>query len=335
MAAAILTQCVRDIAPHVRETPFCGPIAWTRDSLAPGEKVLRLGPECCRELAGALRTIRESPLPVLMLEPSAFELTACRALMTEAKGMLAAGGGFVLIDRLPLDDYTVDEAKAVYWVFAQLLARPVAQSWDGKMIYDVRDLGRPPGNGVRPDITNAEQSFHTDNSYNLCPPEYVALLCLQPAKEGGISRVVSFATAHNAMLASHARLLPRLYRPFLFDRQREHAPGDPMVLEHPLFEYDGERLTGRLSRFQVRNGHKLAGRALDDEGEAALEALDQVMKQPQLNCEFFFERGQIQIIDNRRLGHCRTGFSDFPEPERKRHLVRLWLRDAKRRFYNG
>ena len=43
----------------------------------------------------------------------------------------------------------------------------------------------------------------------------------------------------------------------------------------------------------------------------------------------------MQIIDNRRLGHRRTGFRDFPEPGRKRHLVRLWLRDWGRRFYNG
>jgi alpha-ketoglutarate-dependent taurine dioxygenase len=203
------------------------------------------------------------------------------------------------------------------------------------MIYDVRDLGRPPGNGVRPDITNAEQSFHTDNSYNLCPPEYVALLCLHPAMEGGISSIVSFATAHNEMLARHPALLRRLYAPFLFDRQREHAPGDAMVLRHPLFEYDGERLTARLSRYQVRNGQALAGTALDPEGEAALEALDRIMQTPAINREFFFERGQIQIIDNRRLGHRRTGFRDFAEAERKRHLVRLWLRDRGRRFYNG
>jgi alpha-ketoglutarate-dependent taurine dioxygenase len=137
------------------------------------------------------------------------------------------------------------------------------------------------------------------------------------------------------MLARHPALLPRLYKPFLFDRQREHAPGDAMVLSHPLFEYDGERLTGRLSRFQVRNGHALAQVPLDPEGEAALEALDAIMKAPSVNREFFFERGQIQILDNRRLGHRRTGFRDFPEPEKKRHLVRLWLRDWGRRFYNG
>src|SRR5262249_15949799 len=217
----------------------------------------------------------------------------------------------------------------------QLLARPVAQSWDGKMIYDVRDLGRPPGNGVRPDITNAEQSFHTDNSYNLCPPDYVALLCLRSALEGGISHIVSFYTAHNEMLARHPRLLRRLYEPFLFHRQPEHPPAHPNPLPHPLFEYEGKRLTGRLSRYQVRNGHALAAVPLDAEGEAALEALDEIMKAPQFNREFFFERGQIQILDNRRLGHRRTAFRDSPEPERKRHLVRLWLRDWGRRFYNG
>ena len=335
MAAAILSQSTHESAPNVCETPLDGPVAWTGDTLAPEDGVLRLAPDCLRELDAALDAVRANPLPTLMIEPAAFELPACRALMARAKAMLEHGVGFVLIDRLPLDSCTPDEAKALYWVLMQLLARPVAQSWDGKMIYDVLDLGRPPGNGVRPDITNAEQSFHTDNSYNLCPPEYVALLCLHPAMEGGVSRIVSFYTAHNEMLARHRGLLRRLYEPFLFDRQREHAPGDAMVLRHPLFEFDGKRLAGRLSRYQVKNGHALAEVALDAEGEAALEALDAVMNAPRIHREFFFERGQIQILDNRRIGHKRTGFRDFAEPDRKRHLVRLWLRDSGRRFYNG
>ena len=335
MPVPILTQPAPAHPARMREMPFAGPIAWTRDTLRPEEGVLQLDADSRGELDRALAVMRANPLPMLVLEPAAFDLPACRRLMGRARAMLDSGVGFVLIDRLPLDDYSADEAKALYWLLAQLIARPVAQSWDGKMIYDVCDLGRPPGNGVRPDVTNAEQSFHTDNSYNLCPPDYVALLCMRPAMEGGVSGIVSFCTAHNEMLARHPALLARLYAPFLFDRQREHAPGDPMVLSHPLFEYDGERLTGRLSRFQVRNGHALAQAPLDAEGEAALEALDEIMKGPRVNREFYFERGQIQILDNRRLGHRRTGFRDFPEPEKKRHLVRLWLRDWGRRFYNG
>ena len=44
---------------------------------------------------------------------------------------------------------------------------------------------------------------------------------------------------------------------------------------------------------------------------------------------------RLQLIDNRALGHKRTAFRDWPEPERRRHLVRLWLRDRGRPFYNG
>jgi len=31
----------------------------------------------------------------------------------------------------------------------------------------------------------------------------------------------------------------------------------------------------------------------------------------------------------------RTEFEDHPEPDRRRHLVRLWLRDHGRRAYTG
>ena len=203
------------------------------------------------------------------------------------------------------------------------------------MIYDVRDTGKKPGNGVRPDITNVEQNFHTDNSYNLCPPWFVSLLCLQTAKEGGISGLVSFYAAHNEMRRRHPELLPRLYENFVFDRQREHAPDDKKTLRHPMFEVSGEGLVARLSRFQILNGQKLVGENLDTRGKAAMEAFEAILCDPSMVKEFFFVPGQIQIVDNRRCGHRRTGFTDWPEPDRRRHLVRLWLRGEGRPFYNG
>jgi TfdA family taurine catabolism dioxygenase TauD len=35
--------------------------------------------------------------------------------------------------------------------------------------------------------------------------------------------------------------------------------------------------------------------------------------------------GDIQLVHNHTILHDRTAFEDFPEPERKRHLLRLWL----------
>lgn len=312
-----------------------GPIAWTRATLASGEGCMTLGPECVAELLTVSALLRANPLPVPALDPADFELAHCRRAMAGIRHALEQGPGFAIVDRLPLERIVRAEAVSLFWLLGALLARPVAQKWDGSMVYDVRDTGRPPGNGVRPDITNVEQSFHTDNSYNLCPPEHVGLLCLHPAMEGGVSRIVSLASAHNEMRRRRLDLLARLYQPFYFDRQREHAPGDAMVTHHPIFELDADRLQGRLSRYQVRNGQALAGVPLDASGEAALDELDRVMEQPELRMDFHFEAGQMQFVNNRLIAHKRTAFRDWPEPERKRHLIRLWLRDRGRPFYNG
>ena len=314
---------------------ICGPIAWTRATLASGDGWARLGEECLAELLAIVAQLRTDPLPVLALDPADFDLAHCRRAMAGIKDLLEHGPGFAIVDRLPLEHIDRGEAVALFWLLSSLIARPVAQKWDGTMVYDVRDTGQTPGHGVRPDLTNVEQSFHTDNSYNLCPPESVGLLCLHPAMEGGVSRIVSLASAHNEMRRQRPELLPRLYQPFCFDRQREHAPGDILVTRHPVFAVEGDRLLGRLSRFQVRNGQALAGEPLDAESEASLDELDRAMERPDLRMDFHFEAGQMQFVNNQQIAHKRTAFRDWPEPERKRHLVRLWLRDRGRRSYHG
>jgi len=256
--------------------------------------------------------------------------------MALARAALEQGPGFVILKRLPLEKLARETAIKIYWLLARMLARPVAQKWTGEMIYTVADLtGKKPGNGIRPDVTNAEQNFHNDNSYNVCPPDYVGLLCLQTAKSGGVSRVVSFETAHNRMQERHPELLQRLYQPYHFDRQREHAPGAQTTISRPVFACEGDRLKSRLSRYLIEQGHALAGERLDELGRAALDALTAIIDDPALHREFYFEPGEIQILDNRRLGHKRTGFEDWPEPERKRTLIRLWLRHHGRPFYSG
>jgi alpha-ketoglutarate-dependent taurine dioxygenase len=331
----ILNEVAQGSPSDIPRQPLSGGVVWNAASLKAEDGIIRLDDDARQELEGIVAFLRDNPLPLTMLEPSAFRMDACRRMMARAAETLTTGVGFVIIDRLPLDIFSKEEAKAIYWMLSQLVCRPVAQSWDGKMVYDVRDLGKPPGNGVRPDVTNAEQNFHTDNSYNLCQPDYVALLCLRPAREGGISSIVSFHSVYNEMLQKHPKLVDRLFAPYLFDRQKEHAPDAPPVISHPLMQVVDGMLTSRLSHRHVINGYRMAGIPLDPLGEQALETLEATMNQKHLIREFWFEPGQIQIVDNRRLGHRRTGYVDFTEEDRKRHLVRLWLRKSGRRFYNG
>lgn len=321
--------------PALPPGPLGGPISWTRDTLRPEDGLVKVTSEVRQELDELVAQLRANPLPIEALDVAEFALPAARAMMAEVQHVLKHGVGFVIIDRLPMDAWSVPEARAVYWLLSQLVARPVAQSWDGKLVYDVRDLGKPVGPGVRPDTTNAEQNFHTDNSYNLCAPDYVSLLCVRPALEGGMSSIVSFYSVFDEMRRRHPGKVARLFQPYLFDRLNEHAPGDARVINHPLVELVDGQLRFRLSHRHTVNGYTLAGREIDAEGLDALETLEATMREPQFAREFWFEPGQIQIVDNTRLGHRRTHYVDFPEFERKRHLVRLWLRDRGRRFYNG
>lgn len=310
-------------------------LLWRGDALPADAGRVAIPADVERELDRLVETLERDPLPLLLLRPEEFGLDAARRFMREVKRTIDEGPGFAIVDRLPVERWPEKASRAVWWLLASLVARPVAQKWDATAIYDVTDLGRPPGNGVRPDVTNVEQNFHTDNSYNHAAPHYVGLMCLRTAMEGGVSGIVSFATAHEEMRRRHPELLPRLYRPFHFDRQREHAPGDVMTTHHPMFEETDGRLVARLSHFQVKNGQKIAGVPLDDEGTAAIEAFEAILNEPGMSARFRFEPGQMQLIDNRALGHKRTAFRDWPEPGRKRLLVRLWLRDTGSRAYNG
>ncbi len=57
----------------------------------------------------------------------------------------------------------------------------------------------------------------------------------------------------------------------------------------------------------------------------ALDLFDNLANDPALNFQMEFQAGDIQLVHNHTLLHDRTAFEDWPEPDRKRHLLRLWL----------
>ncbi len=318
------------------ETTASGPMSWEAGTLLPNDGKFELNKACLAELHAVAALIEANPLPVGALTPDDFTLPHCRALVATVKQTLEHGIGFAIIDRLPLDDLEPAMAINLHWLLMSLCGRIVAQKWDGTMVYDVTDTGRRPaaGNGVRSSKSNEGQGYHTDNSFGL-PPDYVTLMCLQPAMEGGISGLITFDSIHNRMLEQHRDLLARLYQPFYYDRQREHAPDDNLISTAPVFEFDGETLRATLATDLNRQGYDLAGEDMGEEANTALAAIDAVQEEPGLGKAFTFERGQIQMLNNRRLGHRRTAYTDSSDPALKRHLVRIWLRDHGRPFYHG
>src|SRR5690242_16815959 len=211
--------------------------AWTRDTIRPADWTVALSAAALAELRAVLARLRHSPLPTFLLDPADFALDACRETMNEVRRVTQDGAMFAVLDRLPMAELSRDEAIQLYWLLSSLLARPVAQKLNGQMFYDVLDTGAKlkPGSGIRPTVTNVDLRFHNDNSYNETPPEYVCLLCLHPARQGGISQVMSVATVHQALQDRHPELMARLYRPFWYDRHAEHLPGEASTFAAPIF----------------------------------------------------------------------------------------------------
>src|SRR4029453_12777640 len=61
-------------------------------------------------------------------------------------------------------------------------------------------------------------------------------------------------------------------------------------------------------------------------GRPALDFLDEQTRRPDLRLDMDLQAGDIQFINNYTILHSRTGFVDGPEPDQKRHMLRLWLK---------
>lgn len=313
-----------------------GPSVWDSTTAIEQDGVIRLDADCLRELEAVAERLLRNPLPAILLDPDRFELDVCRSHCARIRSALDEGVGYVIVEKLPVEQYDYDITVKLYWLLMSMIGRPVAQKFSGEMIYDVLDTGKQAtaGSGVRSSKTNWGQPYHNDNSFNL-PPSHVGLLCLRPAQSGGESGLISFDRVYNELLEKFPREVERLYQPFWFDRQREHAEDESLCSYFPVLEVSDGKLNARFASNIIRHGYELLDKQMDEKTVRTLDALDSVLEQPGLSRNFDFQPGQIQIVNNLRLGHRRTAFVDSSDPEKKRHLVRIWLRDSGDRFYAG
>ena len=302
-----------------------GPQTWKRDGLTPGDWLVALPDDGVAELHAVVERLRTDPRPVERLAPEDFDLATCARVMATVCRRLGEIG-LAVVDRVPVERYSAPENQAIGWLLASMLGPLVAQTWAGRRLYDVKDTGQSLGYGVRRSVTDLGQPFHTDAGWLWMPPAFVGLFCLESAPDGGLSRFVSLVTTHNEMAKRVPELLGRLYRPFAWDRQAEHAPDAPTFARQPVFEDKDGTLMARYYEDYIHNGQQLAGEPLDAAGREALLALRGIVDDPGHWVEFRIERGQLQYINNRQFAHSRTAFKDATDGSRHRHMVRLWNR---------
>ena len=329
----VFIDCSGEVSP-MRQPP-ADRRPWLAGEISDADWLVTLESPMQEELWRLADFIVANPLQNLQRRVSEFNLPHCAATMANMKRIVDDGVGFAVLDRLPLDDFPLAVAVEIYWLLGQYMGRPVAQKWNGEMLYDVRDTGKAYEYGVRGSHTAVELVFHTDNAFAMMVPDYVGLLCRYPAVEGGVSRFCSLYTVHQRMFEGYPNELHRLYQPMVFDRQKEHAEGAPPVCLAPYFSWNGDRLNARANSSLVRKGYEVLGETMDSLLANALDAIDEVCSSEDIWFEAPLERGQLQYLNNHEVGHYRSEFRDHEDPEKKRHLFRLWHRERGSACYDG
>jgi Taurine catabolism dioxygenase TauD, TfdA family len=234
--------------------------------------------------------------------------------------LLTNGPGFLLLRNFPVDSLTEPEIEHAYLGLGTLLGRPVGQDRNASVITHIRDERLRPGPGVRKYRTNLRQDFHSDGT------DLVGLLCLHPAKTGGESKIASAHAVYNEMLCLAPQLVDIMYQPMPWDRNDEQSPGQAPFFElAPITDINGvPRIFFVAWYIRDSQRHPTAPRLTDDQ-RAALNLAERIANDSRFNIEMKFEPGDVQLLNNSTVLHAREEYTDYDDPDRRRHLLRLWL----------
>jgi len=234
---------------------------------------------------------------------------------------LMHGVGFGVIRGVPVERYTLRQSAIAFWALGAHLGEPVSQNAGGHALGHVRDLGfdynKPSARGYQ---TAQRLPFHTD------PSDVVGLLCLRAAKSGGASSLVSSVTLYNAIAERRPDVARLLLQPTYRDRRDEVPEGRKPWYPMPVVNVHEGRLFVSYVRSVIRKAQRFPEvPRLTPELDAALDYLDSLAGDPAFRLDIDFAPGDVQFLCNYTNLHSRAQYEDWDEPDRKRHLLRLWL----------
>jgi len=302
--------------------PVIDPAAWEpQDISRDASWAYSFSPSDLDEIDAAVARFLASGKALAQMTREDFAVTRVSAVLKEARAELLDGRGFVYLRGLPVHDMSADEAATAYFGLGQHIGAPVSQNAQGHILGHVKDYGRSIDDlNARGYQTTAELGFHADHS------DHVGLLCLRTAKSGGASRFASSVTLYNRLLALRPDIVKVLCEDFYYSRGGEIPPGKEAWYRQPAFSFHEGFFSARGLSSYVLKAQRLPGvPAFTDLQKEAISLFRKTVAECAVNLEF--KPGDIQLLHNHVVLHSRSAYEDFPEPSRKRHLLRLWLRD--------
>lgn len=300
-----------------------GPGVWYgRDLQRRSDWIRTFGAAELAELDSAVRAFASSGKPLTDISPSSFALPRLGATLGEILSELLEGRGFAMLRGFPVERYTREQQAIAYLGIGSWFGSARSQNAKGHLLGHVKDLGLDIGDPkVRYYQTRRKLEYHTDSV------DIVGLLCLKTAKSGGESYIASSMTVYNEVRARRPDLLSALFEPFPTDRRGEVPEGMKPWFDMPIFHWHGGRLSCIYVRQYIESAQKHfpEARRLSREQVDAMDLMDELLNDPAIHLSMAFLPGDMQFLHNHQILHSRNDFENWPEPERHRHLLRLWL----------
>ncbi len=306
--------------------PIAGPSVWYgRDLQSRTDWIHQFSAAELAELDAAVRVFKASGAPLAGISPITFPLPALGPELAAILGELLEGRGFAMLRGFPVERYTREEQAIAYLGLGAWFGRARSQNAKGHLLGHVKDLGLDITDPkVRYYQTSRKLEYHTDSA------DLVGLLCLKTAKSGGESFIASSMTLYNEVLAQRPDLVPSLFEPYPTDRRGEVPEGMKPWFDMPIYHRHAGRLTCIYVRQYIESAQALFPQAkrLTRAQIEAMDLLDALVNEPRIHLSMAFLPGDMQFLHNHQILHARNDFENWPEPERHRHLLRLWLAPA-------
>ena len=308
--------------PHTSPavSPISSPAAWKRRDLENAPWRVWLSPDEISEVQRAVSEWQARKLPLANMTRSDFPLPTLAPRIDTWRREVSEGRGLQVVSGVPVHGWSVEESSAFFWGLGQHLGLPGAQNRKGDLLGHVRDTGADKVDRyVRQYLTTQNIPFHCDAA------DMVGLLCLRKAKSGGLSRIASSVSVYNELLRRRPDLAPRLFEPFMLDTRDEAEANGMKVLPVPPCRHAAGALRTFWHAEYFRTSQRHEGVRLTDAENELFDLYDEISASPEFFIDMDLEPGDIQLLSNHTVIHARTDYVDHVEPDRKRHLLRLWI----------
>ena len=311
--------------------PYDHPCAWKVADLGGKDGISEPLPgQHIAAFDGALKAVQDKGIAVEDITREDFPLAAIAGSVKRWENEIQEGRGILVLTGFPIDRYSKDECGIIYYGLGSHFGEAQSQSLMGDRLGHVVDIG---GKDTRERAyrNSAELSLHTDAS------DIVGMMCLVPAMQGGLSGYCSGPAVYNHILENQPELLDTLFEGFFYHLFGEEEPGTSPVTVQKIPVFSESK--GYLSVSFLRSYIELAFKELEQEKSVletrALDLFEKVAHSPEFRLDFMMEPGDIAFFNNYTVLHTRTEYFDHDDPQRKRHLLRLWLRAWNPRPLSG